>query len=141
MLIIPASFHDHLGDTSLISFNADTKLEDQVEGQVDNLTQHRPAGKQIHSEQRGRSPFTLPTLVSLLCGHYMGRLRARRGKPDMLQSLGSQRFGQDLVTEQQMDNDNIVCILYGIHILTLGFVLLARVFGLCEISIEYHTDD
>ena len=44
------------------------------------------------------------------------------------------------MTEQQMDNDNIVCILYGIYILVLGFVLLARVFGLCEISIEYHTD-
>ena len=58
----------------------------------------------------------------------------------MLPSLGSQRFGRDLVTEQQMDNDNIVCILYGIYILVLGFVLLARVFGLCEISIEYHTD-
>ena len=46
VLIVLAFFHDHLGDTSLfISFNVDTKLEDQVEGQVDNLSQHRPAGK------------------------------------------------------------------------------------------------
>ena len=46
LLIAPAFFHDHLGDFSLfMSFNADTILEDQVEGQVDNLTQYRPAGK------------------------------------------------------------------------------------------------
>ena len=53
MLIVPAFFHDHLGDTSLdIIFNSDTKLESQVEVQVDNLTQQSPAEKQIHSEQR-----------------------------------------------------------------------------------------
>ena len=33
--------------------------------------------------------------------------------------MGSQRVRQDLVTEQQMDV-NIVCILYGIYILTSG---------------------
>ena len=53
MLIIAAFFHDHLVNISVfISFDADMKLEDQVEGQVNNLTQHRPAGKYIHSEQR-----------------------------------------------------------------------------------------
>ena len=121
MLIVPAFFHDHLGDTSFgIIFNSDTKLEDQVEVQVDNLIQQSPAGKQIHSEQRWRSPFSLPTLASLLCEHYMGCLWTRMGKPGVLQSMELQGVVQDLVTEQQMDSVNIVYILYGINILILG---------------------
>lgn len=33
---------------------------------------------------------------------------------------GHKESDRNLVTEQQMDNVNIVCILYGINILTLG---------------------
>lgn len=69
VLIVPHSSHDHLGDIRLfIRFNADTRLEDQFEGQDDILTQNRPAGKSVHSEQRWRSLFTFPTLASLLLG-------------------------------------------------------------------------
>ena len=121
VLIVPAFFHDYLGDTSFgIIFNSDTKLEDQVEVQVDNLIQQSPAGKQTHSEQRWRSPFSLPTLASLLCEHYMGCLWTRIGKPGVLQSMELRGVVQDLVTEQQMDSVNIVYILYGINILILG---------------------
>uniref|UniRef100_A0A8C6FMR8 Lipid-binding serum glycoprotein N-terminal domain-containing protein n=1 Tax=Moschus moschiferus TaxID=68415 RepID=A0A8C6FMR8_MOSMO len=42
-----------------ISFNADTSLEVHIEVQVDNLTQQRPAGNKIHSDQRWRSLFML----------------------------------------------------------------------------------
>ena len=64
--------------------------------------------------------FTLPTLASLLCEYYIGCLWTRTGKPGALQSMELQGVVQDLVTEQQMDNVNIVCILYEINILILG---------------------
>lgn len=88
--VVGAFFHDHCGDTSLgISFNADTSLE----AQVDKLTQQRPAGNKIHSEQRSRSPFTLPTWVH----------------PSVWTLYG-----------MSMDNVNMVYFLYGIYFFTLG---------------------
>ena len=80
MLIVPSFFHDHLGDIRLfIRFSADTRLEDQFEGQDDILTQNRSAGKSVHSEQRWRSLFIFPTLASLLCGRYMECVWTRTG--------------------------------------------------------------
>ena len=72
--VVGAFSHDHPGVTSLsIRFNADTSLEVHTEVQVDNLTQKRPTGNKIHSEQRWRSLFMLLTWVSL-DGHCMGCL-------------------------------------------------------------------
>ena len=124
VLIVLAFFHEHLGDTSLfISFNADTKTGRPRWG-PSRQSHPKQACREIDSQwtevekSLHIAHFSLPFAWTLY-GMSMNRHREAW-------SMGSQKVRQDLVTEQQMDNVNIVRILYGIYILTSGFFLLAR---------------
>ena len=141
VLIVPSFFHDHLGDIRLfIRFSADTRLEDQFEGQDDILTQNRPAGKSVHSEQRWRSLFIFPTLASLLCGRYMEWVWTRTG----LVFCGSwchKELGKTWWLNNKWTMSMLSVSLWNLHSYIRNFFSWPQGFGSCDISIDYHSDD